>query len=410
MKWQERFKSWMKINQRNSHIRGPINYISNTNSSENSFNELRKTIVNIAENLSIWGEHYPVRWINLERALNQKRIKEQVLSLKNVMDLAEICSVPISDKNEVILFLKYQHEIGNLIFYDDLNLKDCVILNPSWLVDAFKCLICATEFQQFSDNTHSDELLILDHNGEISFDLCQKLFRKKSTEHAQHSELVLQVMEKFDIIVKDKSSNYKFICPGGIKTKWGSTDITSFKDICKEHLIDTNNLSPWLCMVFDFLPPALYNHLLVLCMRDSKFEKIKLYPGIGIFRILDGEEGDRLVICELTKKIIIQKVHPGSEHYNSSGQKHETIPNGQDVFNNISSKIKDVLTKYKMSLKCTYHIKCGDTPDDIPDYHYSEEYIKNNTEKTWCYHHKVSHNLHNLLKFWLDRSVSTVFV
>ncbi|CAC5389056.1 unnamed protein product [Mytilus coruscus] len=399
----------MTINQRNSHIRGPINYISNTNSPENSFNELRKTIVDIAENLSIWGEHYPVRWINLERALNEKRIEEQVLSLKNVMDLAENCSVPISDKNEVILFLKYQHEIGNLIFYNDSNLKDCVILNPSWLVDAFKCIICATEFQQFSDNTHSDELLILDQKGEISFDLCQKLFRKKSTEHAKHSELVLQVMEKFDIIVKDKSINYKFICPGGIKKKGGSTDITTFKDICKEHLIDTNTLSPWLCMVFDFLPPALYNHLLVLCMCDSKFEKINLYPRIGIFRILDGEERDQLVICELTKKIIIQRVHPGSEHYNSSGQKNETIPNGQDVFNNISSKINDILAKYKMSLKCTYHIKCGVAPDDIPDYLYSEEYIKNNPER-WCNHHNASHTLGNLLKFWLDRSVSTLFV
>lgn len=359
--------------------------------------------------MPIWGENYPVRWINLEKALSKQRDKfKHVLSFENVMEEAENCAVQISDKDEVTLFLRYQHEIGNLIFYTHSNLKNCVILKPSWLIDAFKCIICANEFQQFSDETHSKELLTFEQEGEISIDLCQTLFNMKSQKHAEHSELVLQIMEKFDIIVKDKLDNNKFICPAGIRIKEGNEGIIIFEDICKEHKIDKNNLSPWLCMEFDFLPPALYNHLLVLCMRDSIFEKLKLYRGIGIFRIQADGGRTLLVICKLRNKIIIQKIHLGSDHYNSKGQRNETIPNGRDIFNNISSKIRDILTKYDISLKCTYSIKCGVAPDDDQDYLYSEDYIKENT-KRWCNHHKASHILGTLLSFWLDRSVSSLF-
>lgn len=400
----------MTINQRNSHIRGQINFISNTNPSETSFNLLRKVIVDIATNMPVWGEHYPVRWISLERALQKLRKNgTNVVRLKTVLKEAENCSVKISNENEVILFLKYQHEIGNLVFFNDTNLKDCIILNPSWLIDAFKCIICANEFHQFSSKTHSDELLIFATEGVISFDFCQTLFEQKSKEHAHNSELVLQVMEKFDIIIKDKLHSKLYICPSGIKCLNDNKEVTIFKEICTKNHIDKENLSPWLFVMFDFLPPALYDHLLVLCMGDDEFEKIQLYPRFGIFRILKSKGRDKLVICKSKKTIIIQKIHSGFAHYNSSGLRDETIPIGQDIFSNIASKIKDISEKYDIQLNCYISIKCGDTPDDFPDDIWSEQDIKSNPQR-WCNHHRIEHNLENLLWFWLDRSVSTLLV
>lgn len=72
--WKNKFARLLRINQRFSHVIGGINYISNTIESEDTFNSLRTLIFDIAKNnKSEWGKDYPVRWIQLEKALNQTK-------------------------------------------------------------------------------------------------------------------------------------------------------------------------------------------------------------------------------------------------------------------------------------------------------------------------------------------------
>ena len=56
----------------------------------------------------------------------------------------------ISDETEVLAMLKFYHNLGHIIYFggdDDKKsqvLKDFVILDPQWLIDAFKQVITIT--------------------------------------------------------------------------------------------------------------------------------------------------------------------------------------------------------------------------------------------------------------------------
>ncbi|CAG2247338.1 unnamed protein product [Mytilus edulis] len=195
----------MKTNQRHCHVLGGINYISNTQPSDNTFDNLRRLIFEVAEDMPSWGEHYPVRWIYLEKALERQREKgDTVIKLDDIKEIAQNSSVPITSSDEVILFLQYQHEIGNLIFFNDQSLKDCVIIQPNWLIDAFKCIVCADEFRLFSKKPRYNTLLNIKENGVITLNVLKEMFREKGVAYLGYLEYVLGVMEKYDIMFKDK--------------------------------------------------------------------------------------------------------------------------------------------------------------------------------------------------------------
>lgn len=405
--WKKKFARLLRINQRFSHVIGGINYISNTIESEDTFNSLRTLIFDIAKNnKSEWGKDYPVRWIQLEKALNQLRNEgKYILEFSDVLEEAKRDPLPITSEKEVILFLKFQHEIGNLIFYNEKVLRNFVITEPTWLINAFKCIICANEFHKFSRRTHHEELQKFEDTGVISSDLCHKLFEEKSNEHANKSAFVLSVMEKFDIIVKDPSDKSSFICPCGIKIMNKSSN---YDIIFKENSIskDTCYRSPWLYMEFNFLPPALYNHLLVLCVNDSTFEKPKLYHKVGIFCIQESKGRDKIVICKSNKTIMIQRVQSG---FKSEEQMNGNIMNGHNLYKNISSKIVEILRKYDIKLNYKPSIACCNAPDDSVDDRYSVNDIKSNLTR-WCNYHSSEHNIEDMFRFWLEKIVSILLL
>lgn len=123
--------------EKGKHLRY-IHYLSNTESTEESFEELRNSISQIAKEKQYFVKHLPLRWIKLENALDVLRdFGINVITLEDVIQLAN--QNAISERKEVMLFLNYQHNIGNIIFFEDTD--QYIILNPKWLVKAFRCLI-----------------------------------------------------------------------------------------------------------------------------------------------------------------------------------------------------------------------------------------------------------------------------
>lgn len=320
----------IQTNKRNCHIRGKMNYISNVEPSKSAFEKLRTSIMDIGKGMAVWGEDYPVRWINLERALNKlRKEKHTVLKLENIIEVAKNCSVPITSKEEVILFLEFQHKMGNVIFYNDESLNDCVIIEPSWLINAFKCIVCADEFRKFSAMPNYKEITTFKEKGVLSEDILRKMFENEHSVYLPHMKYVLGVMEKFDIIVKVKDSS--FVCPSLIE-KQSST----LEKILDDNGIHKEERSSWLCIEFAFLPPALYNHLLVYCMRDSEFEKPDLFHEIGVFCKKGSNELELFVLCKSKNTIAVQ-IWSRSKNESMSEKKKRMIKNGHTLFGKLSS-------------------------------------------------------------------------
>lgn len=392
-KWEKKFKKLRTINERHSLIWGDVIFISNTNPSAGDFNQLRSKIVEVAKTTPDWGMDYPVKWIYLEDALNNKRENTNILTLNEVMEVAKNCSVPTTSFDEVILFLSYQHAIGNLIFYNETNLKDCVILKPTWLIDAFKCIVYADKCKTNQNNPLSFPEFTL--NGKISKHDLKKLIEYECSKYEGHLETVIGVVEKFDIIVNDKSDSY--ICPSAIR-KMSSP----FETICEnKHINDkTCFRSSWLCLEFDFLPPALYNHLLVFCMCDNNFVNPELFYEIGIFCINRRNELDKFFLCKSGRTIALQMFSTCFDD-NSFKLHCDKIPNTQTLFENILEKIQRITSKYGFRVQCKPKIKCGKA-DYVSE---KQRYPLDGIRLGNCTHcGNATHNYENLSNVWIKVS------
>ncbi|KAJ8307115.1 hypothetical protein KUTeg_015199 [Tegillarca granosa] len=122
--------------------------VDNTKSSDDSIlEELRQKIFEVAKDQKYWGEEKPASWITFEKILLEKQaIGIKILSFEEVMELTKELESGWIDHEELDVFLKFQHAIGNLIYFSDL--KEYVVLDPKWLINAFRCIITKEKFQK----------------------------------------------------------------------------------------------------------------------------------------------------------------------------------------------------------------------------------------------------------------------
>jgi hypothetical protein len=253
----EHLNSILKRQSTRKHIRN-IQYLSNKEPLEKDFLELQSAIFETATEMSSWGKELPLRWIHLETALDGERdAGSNILPFHLVVKLAKDSSLPISDDEEIILFLRYQHECGHVIFFKDW--RDYIILNPRWLIDAFKCLVSAHQFQETL--IHLDDWGELEETGRLTDKLISKLFEKvPNLKFMEYKDHLLHVLEKFDIIVKPNSFDYEnrtfYYMPCKIKP-------SSFNVICDKFGVHSPSCrrTSWLLLEFEFLPPAFFNHV-----------------------------------------------------------------------------------------------------------------------------------------------------
>ena len=125
-----------------------------------------------------------------------------LISREEVIELGKDMEPAIHNEMEIILFLKYEHETGNVIYFDDIS--EFVILRPQWLIDVLKCLISPRKFQKMRNVFVSNDWKELEQTGRLTDHLFTEVFNsnivgEKSVLYKEH---VLKVLEKFDIIVK----------------------------------------------------------------------------------------------------------------------------------------------------------------------------------------------------------------
>lgn len=182
------------------HLR-KIHYVSNTLPSDDKqeFKSLREDIVRHAKALTTWGENLPTRWVVLEKEINTKS-PEHVISYSDAENLAMNCSFHNDSQMTLELdsFLKFEHDIGNLIFFEDV--RNFIVLDPKWLMDTFRCFV---SHQYSNESIGMPEWDDLERTGKLSDKLIEKLLEKvPDLNSPERKKFVLQIMEKFDIIVR----------------------------------------------------------------------------------------------------------------------------------------------------------------------------------------------------------------
>ncbi|XP_052072270.1 uncharacterized protein LOC127710457 isoform X2 [Mytilus californianus] len=397
--YQKQFLDIFGCQEKGSHIRGMINFISNINSPEEDFTNLRDQISDIAKEMRYFAEELPTKWIQLENTLAilkdlKKRGKMGYCEkLENIEKLAKAILI---EKDELLIFLKFQHKIGNIIFFDDK--KDYIILQPNWLVDCFRCLIC----DNAKKSCTATELYNLNYRGILSDHLIDKLFSKvPELMFGQHKTHILEVMEKFDIVVKPKSMNEYYI-PCMI------TEVSSLENIKAAFKVGNQLCTPWLVLAFKFLPIAYYNHILFMYIREKKVCKEMsdtrkgrpaIYAGKAVV-YLDTTKQSKLVICFSRNAISLQI-------WNNYDMGDNTY---RKIVAELCNKIEDLETKvgHKLQYKIKSKCRTGDYSNSVGRISHGDLNTLCVGGQYYCEEHECMHNKEDIENIWSRHNVDTV--
>lgn len=391
--YEQKFSRIFGVQKKIDHNRG-IHYISNKYPDEKEIESLKKHIWQIATEMNYFFEERPTKWINLENALAVlKDMGETVYSWKNTLKLAKENSI---EETDMVLFLNYHHKIGNIIFFYDK--PDYIILQPNWLVKCFRCLIC-DDAKLFSSPTGT-EIRKLKVKGELSEILLDELFEKHTDlNFGDYKSHILDVMEKFDIIIKPTFSNSEtklYYMPCMIET---SSSLTKIKEKC---FTSQGHCTSWLVLEFKFLPVAYYNHILFDYIRQYKVCEEEpgnpaIYKGKAVV-YLDDADSKLLIIC-FSKNAISVQIWEWSD---ANAKLYENILIELcDRIDQLEEKSNHNL-HYKIKAKCStgdYSQSCGRIS--------CEELTRQckDAEKYTCKEHKgVWHNKNEIWNTWLKHA------
>ncbi|XP_061195037.1 probable serine/threonine-protein kinase pats1 [Saccostrea echinata] len=225
---------------------------------------LRKCIVETVERMPQWGEVIPLKWANLEKVLNEmkgsgmKIILVQQLKLKNE-DLP-------SDK-DLDYGLRFLHEIGQIVYFAEEKMKDVIIIDVQWFVDAFKYII--TDEKHLARESSKNVLI---NTGRITeYELKETWENSKNKSYIEHKDDILPYMDRLGLMteVQDDASGLKYYIP--------SMNRTDFPDAYKYTINSREKTSIMVFRFKTYLPHFFFFRLVVNCLNEWEALEKKLY-------------------------------------------------------------------------------------------------------------------------------------
>ena len=288
----------------------------------------------------------------------------------------------------VLLYIcRYQHAIGGLIYFEEEGLCDVVILDPQWIIDAFKSLITSTRFCRLHSQLRP---LWADlHVKAILQDrLIDELWKvEKNGEFMKDKEKLLLYMERLDIIAKPKivkedgslvTANYYFV-PSLLRAKESSSGFLPFHSV--------RQCTPWLCFVFDegFVPPVIFQRMIGACLMQyhvlSVGGIVQLFSQVAIFKL----DECHCFVFRLTEDVMkIQVVNVIED---------KVRPSLCDRLRRfLTNLLERELGRYNQNVPFSVSIQCERTDRTSNELINCRELLKKG--KMPCYAHKDPHPVH----------------
>ncbi|XP_062567557.1 uncharacterized protein LOC134229786, partial [Saccostrea cucullata] len=103
-----------------------------------SLKDLERCIVNITLK-SKWSEKIPHEWVFLNDKINDKNSNHSMTSLKELRDKMPV-EFTVKEVNTVDM-LRYYHDAGKCLFFNERGLRDSIVTDVQWFINAFKTTI-----------------------------------------------------------------------------------------------------------------------------------------------------------------------------------------------------------------------------------------------------------------------------
>ncbi|KAK3600272.1 hypothetical protein CHS0354_039088 [Potamilus streckersoni] len=267
---------------------------------------LQNKIVQLARDQPYWGEEVPTSYILMEeRFRNLRAHGKKVISLSELGDIDNTLPVPIQNKDptkDLDVFLRFQHVIGNIIYFSAEGLREIIVLDPQWLVDAQKSLITTETFIHEKGPDIECKWLEFRQQGKLTHEIIDSFWTEENNlEFHDKKEIILKLLEQLNIITRPwtftedggKMEADYFLVPCMLSRE-PPKEITSPGQDTR--LVNSSILS--FVFVGKFLPPPIFHRLLAACVAKWQVAKEKseylIFSGYCIF---DLDLFHRLTLC-----------------------------------------------------------------------------------------------------------------
>ncbi|VDI29591.1 Hypothetical predicted protein [Mytilus galloprovincialis] len=167
--------------------------------------KIKEVIIRESERQPTWGELLPKCFISLElefASLTKRNIP--LITLEHLKKINSLQPIRPLSEDELKVFLKFQHSIGKLLYFEELKLDDRIVLSPTLLIDAFKSIVTDRRFCKGDRNREE----IWDAMGMKGVVFKQAIYevwkRKKYAKFNKEKDYLLAVMTHLDILVEPK--------------------------------------------------------------------------------------------------------------------------------------------------------------------------------------------------------------
>jgi hypothetical protein len=213
-----------------------IFFINGKDENDPEINRLKTKLVKVAFRQKSWGERMPMAWVPLDLQFSEMRSHKTILISKEDLTALNRSNEDLAlTDTQIEYFLKVQHSLGKILYFDQHGLEKFIIVQPQSLVNILRSFITDVLFWP-QDKSLRDILHTMINTGEIAKEDLLRLWSQE--EFHQHmpnnefKEFIIQVLVHLDILVEPKrySQEQKFIAqsylvPCIVKRKLPVTDL-----------------------------------------------------------------------------------------------------------------------------------------------------------------------------------------
>ncbi|VDI02013.1 Hypothetical predicted protein [Mytilus galloprovincialis] len=199
----------------------PLIFVDARNKEDKELETLKKQLVEVALDHPCCGEPMPTKFVPLELQLAKKvEEKKKVLSIGELNDLNQQNEKHALTPDQLQKFLKVNHALGKLIYFDEACLRDNVIIDPVFLVDVLRSIVTDEQFWP----EHLIEILgDLKENGKLLKRDLHEIWKQDCfKEISEHKDYMVEMLVHLDIICRqkdDENESEVFLVPCMISTK-----------------------------------------------------------------------------------------------------------------------------------------------------------------------------------------------
>ncbi|XP_052075440.1 uncharacterized protein LOC127712877 [Mytilus californianus] len=200
--------------ERNKHfVFDPIFFINGTDKDDQEIQNLKNQLVSIARNQPSWGIRRPMVWVPLELLINNMKKDNVNFILKTHLAEANTMNgdLALSDK-QLDEFLLTQHALGKIMYFNQPELNNFIILYPPALVNILRSFITDDIFWPEDDILRNILSRMTDTGKIYRRDLLKLWEQKTFNDHFPDDDFktfVIQVLVHLDVLVIPKRYSVK---------------------------------------------------------------------------------------------------------------------------------------------------------------------------------------------------------